>query len=132
MNSQDIVVSALCIWRENRGGRPQPDAMQSVMNVIQNRMKKTNESAYKVCTTHLQFSSMTAIDPETSIWPIETDPLWIKALTIAQQASEGSLVDITIGATNYYAPAGMKDQIAPNWATQMTYITTIAGQRFYK
>ena len=58
MNSQDIVVSALCIWRENRGGRPQPDAMQSVMNVIQNRMKKTNDSAYKVCTTHLQFSSI--------------------------------------------------------------------------
>jgi hypothetical protein len=75
---------------------------------------------------------MTASDPETMLWPMEEDVIWIKALTLAQQMMNGTLPDITLGATNYYAPAGMKDGVPPSWASHMTYITTIASQRFYK
>ena len=126
----DLTTAALCAWRENRGGRPVEDALQSVLNVIRNRMLKMGETAYKICTTHAQFSSMTMIDPETSLWPIEEDPIWIKSLMLAQQMLNGTLIDITLGSTNYYAPAGMKDGAAPSWAAHMTYVTTIAGQRF--
>ena len=130
MTIQDEVVLALTIWRENRGGGL--SGMQSVANVILNRAKLQKQSVYEVCTKHAQFSSISMPGSESYLWPAETDTAWISALGLAALAATTGLVDLTKGASSYYAPAGMPGGVAPSWAGSMTYITTIAGQRFYK
>lgn len=106
---------AITIWKENRGGQPQPQAMQSVANVIMNRAVAHGTDVWSVCTKKLQFSSLTAPgDPELTLWPSDSDPQWVMALQIAQQAASGSLNDITGGAMDYYAPQGQK------WAARLT------------
>jgi len=107
-NAINITVLALVCWRENRGGTPQPQAMQSVANVVMNRVKANKSDAYTECTRHLQFSSITAPgDPQLDLWPNEADPHWQQALLLAQDAETGNLEDITNGSTIYYAPAAM-------------------------
>ena len=147
MTIQDQVIGALCIWRENRGGLPQPDAMQSVINVILNRAVKHNESVYLVCTTHAQFSSISMPGPESYLWPTETDPQWQTACSLAAEAAAGTLADITGGATLYYAPHGLTAAEIEGTFTlpggteipwvkgwdqaAVTYTCTIAGQVFF-
>lgn len=110
MTIQDQVILALTIWRENRGGGFV--GMQSVANVIVNRARKHNSSAYVECTRRLQFSSMTAPnDPELSLWPAAIDTQWQVALGIAATAAAGTLQDITGGADLYYAPAGIRGDV---------------------
>jgi hypothetical protein len=108
MSVQDVAIGALCAWRENRGGQPQPDAMQSVLNVLVNRAKQRGTDIYTEATRKLQFSSLTAPgDPQLDLWPNEADPHWQQALLLAQDAETGNLEDITNGSTIYYAPAAM-------------------------
>lgn len=128
MSVEDIAILALTCWRENRGGGYV--GMQSVANVVVNRKNARNSSLYTECIRPWQFSSMTAkCDPQLATWPADSDPQWIQALNIAQQASEGTLPDITLGATSYYA-ASM--DTPPDWAAQMQFTVTIEGQKFYK
>lgn len=146
MTIQDQVILALTVWRENRGGQPQPDAMQSVANVILNRAAAHRTSVWAVCTKKLQFSSLTAPgDPELVLWPADSDPQWQMALNLATQALNGTLADLTGGAMDYYAPKGQK------WAARITlsdgevipfpdswnknavaYTVTIADQVFFR
>jgi N-acetylmuramoyl-L-alanine amidase len=127
MTPQDIALFAITCWRENRGGGT--PGMQSVGNVIVNRMAQHGQDAYRVCTTHAQFSSISMPDPEDYLWPQETDLQWQEALSLAQQAAQGTLEDITGRATSYYA-ASMPT--APYWAASMTQTVVIAGQIFFK
>jgi hypothetical protein len=106
MTIEDQFLIALTCWRENRGGGM--PGMTSVANVIQNRAAKTGKSPYAICTAHAQFSSISMPGPESCLWGAETDPDWIAALTIATQAAAGTLVDLTGGATLYYAPAAIQ------------------------
>lgn len=108
MTPQDITLIALTAYRENRGGLPQPAAMQSVVNVILNRSKKFNHDPYTVCTTHDQFSSVSVPGPESCLWGADADPQWQLALSLAAQAAAGTLADITNSSTDYYAPRGIK------------------------
>jgi spore germination cell wall hydrolase CwlJ-like protein len=130
MTTQDEVLIAITVYRENRGGGYQ--GMQSVANVIQNRAAKARQSPYAVCTRHAQFSSISMPGPESYLWPAETDTQWQTALTVAATASDGTLADITGGATSYYAPEGMPGGQAPSWAASMTQTVTIANQLFFK
>ncbi len=144
MTAQDIAITALTCWREARGGRPQPDAMQAVMNVICNRSAKTGESPYTVCTTHAQFSSISEPGPEAYLWPVAADPQWVMALSLASQAAAGTLADLTNGSTLYYAPYSIHTTATftlPNgtvvpfpegWnASVVTYEASIGGQLFF-
>lgn len=131
MTIQDQVIGALTIWRENRGGGTQ--GMQSVLNVLMNRAKNRATSVYTEALRRLQFSSMTAAgDPNLVIYPADGDPEWREALSLTAQAAAETLSDITQGATNYYAPRGMKNGQPPSWALAMTQTVTIAGQIFFK
>jgi hypothetical protein len=127
MTPQDITLAAVTMWRENRGGGAL--GMQSVGNVIQNRAKQTGHDVYTVCTTHAQFSAISMPGPEDTLWAIDVDPQWQIALGFAQQMADGTLEDITDGATNYYA---MTMRTPPYWATSMTPTVTIQGQKFFK
>lgn len=123
----DQVVLALTIWRENRGG--QYPGMQSVANVVTNRAKARNTSAYVECVRPWQFSSMTAHgDPELSLWPPPGDKQWIMAQEIAGLAVAGTLEDLTGGATFYYA-ASMT--VPPKWAETMKKTAEVAGHIFF-
>jgi hypothetical protein len=146
MTIQDQVILALTIWRENRGGQPQPQAMQSVANVIMNRTVAHGTDVWSVCTKKAQFSSLTSPgDPELTLWPFDSDPQWIMALQIAQQAASVSLADITGGAMDYYAPQGQKwakrftlpdGTVIPfpdNWnESAVAYTVTIGNQVFFR
>jgi len=119
--------------------------MSSVANVVMNRVAKNKTCAYTECTKMLQFSSITAKgDPELTLWPSESDPEWISALAIAQQAAAGTLVDVTGGATLYYAykairsamtytlPSGEKVPFPAGWnPAAVRFTVEIADQLFF-
>lgn len=144
MTPDDIFLTKLTAWRENRGGGYA--GMQSVVNVILNRAQKRASSPYAECIRPLQFSSITAKgDPELNLWPLPADPQWKIASSIVQDAADGNLDDITGGATLYYNPAGIQtDQTItlPTGETipwprgwnqgAVTYIKEIANHRFFK
>lgn len=132
MSAQDICVTALTIWRENRGGGYQ--GMQSCCNVIQNRAKARNSTLSDECLRHDQFSSMTAKnDPQLSKGPNALNAAewnaYLQAIQIASEADAGNLPDITGGATFYFA-ASM--EAPPSWAASMVFTVEIQGQRFYR
>jgi hypothetical protein len=120
--------------------------MQSVMNVILNRAKARGTDPYTECVRPLQFSSLTAKgDPELALWPTGADPQWRVALGMAEQATNGTLADLTGGATLYYAPAsiqttarfalpdGTEIPFPQGWnAEAVTYTATIGGQAFFR
>jgi hypothetical protein len=142
MTIQDQVIGALCAWRENRqSGLP---GLQSILNVLLNRAKRDKTSIYEEATAKLQFSSLTAKgDPELTLWPIDSDPQWQMALSLAAQAAAGTLADLTNGSTLYYAPASIPPSASitlpsgttvpfpKGWnADVVTYQATIGGQVF--
>jgi hypothetical protein len=148
MTIQDQVLTALTAWRENRqSGVP---GLQSIVNVIMNRAAKTGDSPYAVCTTHDQFTSinppstLTVAQTETGTWPVEADPQWQQALSLASQAAAGTLADITHGSTLYYAPYAIQStatiilpsgQTVPfpkGWNADMVeYCVSVGGQLFF-
>ena len=146
MTIQDKVIGSLCAWRENRGGGV--EGMHSIFNVLLNRAKRRSTSVYMEATRKLQFSSMTSAgDSQLVLYPVDTDPQWIAALDLAEQASNGTLTDITMGASLYYAPKSLvtykgqawmlpDGQVIPfpdNWnKAAVTYLCTIQGQVFFK
>ncbi len=114
MRTQDKVILALTVWRENRGGGR--IGMQSVANVILNRAAKHQTTPYTECIRPLQFSSMTAKgDPELMLWPADADAQWGVALDLAERAAAGALEDLTGGALLYYAPHSIKTSKQITW-----------------
>lgn len=144
MTIADQFMLALTTWRENRGGGY--EGMQSVANVIVNRAGHRGTTAYQECVRPWQFSSMTAKgDPELTLYPSVTDPQWRIAQSIAQDAADGKLEDITGGAVLYYNPKAIAtDQTITlptgetipwpkGWdQSAVTYIKEIANHRFFK
>lgn len=125
----DEFLLALVAWRENRGGLI--PGMQSVMNVVINNAARTRRTIPEEILHPWRYSSMTAPgDPQLTKWPDDGDPRWLTAQRLAAKAVAGELADITHGATNFYAPGGVSE--APAWAHEMEYLTTVAGERFYR
>lgn len=150
MTIEDQVLLELTAWRENRhGGR---EGMQSVMNVIQNRARRSTESIFELCTDPEQFTSISGNgDPELTLWPNpkECSALDLAAFEVAQElAAEamcGTLADITGGADLYYAPASIRKgqtftlpdgtaiPFPIRWNPHVvTYCCTVKDQVFFK
>ena len=128
MSAYDISIAALCAWRENRGGGR--TGMQSVLNVLFNRAQKRGTTMGIEATRPWQFSSMTAPgDAQLILYPQTGDVQFATALEMAQEASNGTLQDITGGATSYYAVSMPQP---PAWAAEMTQTAEIQGQLFFK
>lgn len=111
MTLKDQATLALTIWRENRSGRDR--GMQSIVNVVMNRVKKLGTDAYTECLRLKQFSSMTFPgDKQLALGPNPLDlaswETYLIALTLVEQASLGNLPDLTGGATLYYNPQGIQ------------------------
>jgi spore germination cell wall hydrolase CwlJ-like protein len=114
LTDAEIKLLATVAWKENRrGGVP---GMTSIINVVQNRVAHPNKhwsDIESVIMAPWQFTSMSVgSDPEYSIDPSKStgaDLLaWGNAQGLAEQANAGVLADLTIGATLYFSPKGIK------------------------
>lgn len=96
---------ARTIWGEARGEGAV--GMQAVANVIANRVKNPKwwgHSWLEVCLKKYQFSCWLQSDPnylKLKTVTRETDSAFAQARVLAAAAIEGSLPDITKGATSY-------------------------------
>ena len=96
---------SLCLWREARSEGE--DGIRGVMHVIRKRALTWYKSAkepYHACIfSHAQFTSMSdPADPEYSLFPSDTDSVYMLCQRIAQDVIAGHDTDNTGGAL-YYA-----------------------------
>lgn len=116
---------ALVMWREARGEGQQ--GMEAVGCVVRNRV--TNGDWAEVISKKWQFSSLTASgDPMLIQWPSVDDPQFQIALVLADGIVDGTIPDITDGATHYFNP----NVVLPTWAAKMTKVKSIGHHDFYK
>lgn len=104
--------------------------MQAVGNVILNRVKSGGwygASIKDVVLKPHQFSAWNENDPNRAIMINATQNDLKQALTIAAQLQNGTLSDITGGATNYHAKS-----VSPAWTKKMTKTVQIGNHIFYK
>lgn len=137
-------LTALCLWREARGEGL--IGMQAVANVIANRAAKRKTSCDEEVMRAWQFSSMTAEgDSQLLLFPNGADESWRKAQQLAAAAKATTLIDLTHGATLYYAPLGIvtakkvpisggaEVRFPMNWnAAAVEYSTTIGRHIFFR
>lgn len=119
---------ALTAWREARG--EDSEGMRAVLHVILNRLNLRRwGDADHLIESKWQFSSMTAPgDPMLVQWPDSPDPVFAKALELANLIYTGKDVDPTGGATHYFNPR----VVLPTWAASMKKTATIGHHIFYK
>lgn len=130
--NKEVDTMARTAWGEARGEGAQ--GMQAVLNVIMNRVKKGGwwgATPAEVCKKKSQFSCWNKSDPNYAklLAVTENDANFRTALTLAQQAYDGTLPDITGGATNYLALASLSS--IPSWVKGMTKTAQIGNHTFY-
>lgn len=129
-NSESDVL-ARTIWGEARGEGYA--GMQAVANVIMNRVKRGGWyglTVSEVCKKPYQFSCWNVTDPNyQKIKTVTTaNNQFLQAVEIATQAVNGTLPDITSGATEYHATS-----IKPNWNyNKLVEVGTIGNHKFYR
>lgn len=126
-----IDVLARTLWGEARGEGY--SGMQAVANVIMNRVKRGGWyglTPAEVCKKPYQFSCWLKSDPNyQKLTTVTTsDRLFKQAVDIATAAVNGTLPDITGGATEYHTKA-----ITPKWDySKLTKTASIGQHVFYK
>lgn len=119
---------ARTIYGEARGEGTR--GMQAVGNVIMNRVKAGGwygASIKDVVLKPYQFSCWNEGDPNRTIILNATAAQLSSARNIAAKIIDGTLSDITGGATHYHAKS-----ITPYWAKTLTKTATIGNHIFYK
>lgn len=132
MPDKQVDTMARTAWGEARGEGAQ--GMQAVLNVIMNRVKKGGwwgATPAEVCKKKSQFSCWNTNDPNYPklLAVNEDDANFRTALTLAEAAYDGTLPDITGGATNYLALGSLKS--IPSWVKGMTKTAQIGNHTFY-
>jgi peptidoglycan hydrolase-like protein with peptidoglycan-binding domain len=116
------------------------DGLAAIANVAANRFNRGGygKTLYDVVHAPKQFSAWNdaSIGGNGLVNVSADDPRYIKARAIAEEVLNGRREDLTGGAVNYFAPAGMTGKNgtvkgAPNWASKMSYTGTIGGHKFY-
>ena len=132
MNLADPVdVLSRTIYGEDRGGGR--EGMEAVASVILNRAAHPRwwgTDVVSVCLKPAQFSCWNADDPNRAKIEAATgaDPAFTIALSVADAAVTGRLLDPTDGADSYFA-FGTPE---PDWARGLVPTALIGGQRFYR
>lgn len=96
---------SLCLWREARGEGD--DGIRGVMHVIRKRAlswyKSAKEPYHAAIYDHAQFTSMSdPNDPQYTLFPADTDLIYLLCQKIAVDVISGTDADNTGGAL-YYA-----------------------------
>jgi N-acetylmuramoyl-L-alanine amidase len=131
----DIVLVALTAWREARGEGAQ--GMNAVLHVMLNRSKAWGKTIRQIVVQRNQFSSMTVQgDPDTVMWPMETDKAFQAALVETEKVLSGQDDDPTDNALYYYNPNTATSSWflqnivnSPRWHPQTA---TIGNHTFFK
>lgn len=121
-----IVLFALCLWREARGELY--TTKTGVAWTIRNRVKNPRWWGHDwigVILMPWQFSSFNHNDPNSSKFPMTTDPVWPECLEIASKvySEPPTLYDNTAGAVSYFDAS--LDGDPPKWATDGSQIKTV-------
>lgn len=100
----DAHLLALCIYREARGesflGK------RGVACVVRNRVAARSyfgADYARVILKPYQFSSFNANDPNSGVWPIDGEPVWMECLVEANNVL-GGIDDVSNGALFYFSP----------------------------
>jgi N-acetylmuramoyl-L-alanine amidase len=129
----DRHVLALTSWGEARSLRE--DGMQATLCVVQNRLASGvtwwGASLRGICLEPWQFSCWNANDPNRSqmLAVPDDDPDMTVALSLADQALAGTLVDNTNQADSYYC-IDLKDR--PIWSIGRAPVAQIGSQLYFK
>jgi N-acetylmuramoyl-L-alanine amidase len=103
-NAVDIVMTALCCWREARG--ESFNAKIAQVCVVRNRLYRKwggCASALEIVTKPWQFSAMTAPGDSNLVkWPKPSDPYWLDSLKVAEYVLVEYAPDPTGGAVFYH------------------------------
>jgi len=130
--NDQIDTLARTVWAEARGEGSQ--GMHAICNVVMNRVKANSwwgKTPKEVCLKKSQFSCWNKSDPNYSklIAVTESDKNFKTAKQLATAAVNGSLFDITNGATNYLALKSLKT--VPSWVNDMKVVANIGNHTFY-
>ena len=128
MTDDQIDYMARTIYGEARGEGSR--GMQAVGNVIMNRVHAGSwygASIKDVVLKKYQFSCWNVGDPNREKILNATPTQLSSARSIAEKVADGTLPDITGGATHYHAKS-----ILPYWAASMKKTATIGNHIFYK
>jgi N-acetylmuramoyl-L-alanine amidase len=135
--TSDLDTLARTIWGEARGeGIAGMEAVAScVMNRVDldlghdNKPDWWGEGVAGVCRRPWQFSCWNANDPNRRKLDAvdETDPIFRKALEIAERAMGRRLIDRTGGATHYHTKSSK-----PRWSEGRTPTAVIGWHMFYR
>jgi spore germination cell wall hydrolase CwlJ-like protein len=129
MKTYELVLLALCIWREMQSGSREERI--GVGSVVLNRCNHPGwwgTSIISVILHHYQFSSFNANDSNSSKFPLETDVPFQECLLIAQGLIDGTIADNTGGATLYFDKPITEPPNA--WGT-VTFKVQIGGTQFW-
>lgn len=138
----DLHDTSLCLWREARGEGVQ--GMIAVGCIIRNRTRKEGTSYHTEVYKPWQFTSMTdPNDPEYHLEPLMDDTSWKQAQFVATGILQGTIADLTGGATLYWNPNGIKSNkmyTLPNgqqvkfpqtWNIAATHFAAIIGHHIF-
>jgi len=123
--SYELIMGALCIWREARG-EPR-EGKVAVWNVIKNRVasKRWGPTITRVVTARWQFSAFNDGDPNTTKFPAVEDVAWQECLEVV--IGNGA-PDITQGAMFYFNPK----IVMPPWSRTMIKTGSFGNHDFYR
>ena len=134
-SGQDITAATLV---GEAGGETEPEAMQSIMNVIANRAGGDPTKFAVHALKWRQFSMFnsatsrhTTPDPaklSAIVAKCAAHPAWAKAKSLVAAASAGTLPDVTKGAKHYYNPRLAN----PAWKNDYAHTVTIGNHVFLK
>ena len=119
-----MFLEALCLWREARG--ESRDGKIGVLSVIRNRAADPRwpDNTSDVILQRKQFSSFNLGEPNSILFPKETDPSWLECVEVVMSDPP----DVTDGAVYYFA-----DYIpAPWWSKNLTITVKIGRHVFLK
>lgn len=126
----DLDTMARTVWGEARG---EGDAgIAAVAWVIKNRAAKPGwwgRTIKEVCLKKWQFSCWNADDPNSSKCAVldESNDSFRHIRDICRAVIEGTIPDLTGGATHYHAKS-----VHPSWAATALPCAVIGGHLFYK
>ena len=127
-NSDDIVFTALVLWREARGEPTvgKVAVVHSILNRV-HRPKWWGKTLMEVLFKRLQYSSVTdPNDKQLVIWPVK-NPLWEECKTISYDVIYGKLANPVPGADSYHDISIP----SPYWAESKMFVKQIGRLKFY-
>lgn len=131
LSDQDII--AKTAWGEARGlGR---EGMWATISTLQNRVSSGvswwGNTLRSVCIHPWQYSCWNANDPNRpKLLSVTTDdPQYAIAMSLAADALDGSLADITGGGDSYYASSVSS---IPKWADGLSPCFELGNQLYFR